>query len=228
MFSRRKTVSSRMGRALHPPQESECASGSHNSFPMTGLAGGWYQELKLRSSPGWKKPPQEALPSSTEIPWAGVMGGHHGALINHRTMMSTQCDTDMKQGKYSCRMCQAGLWCYCINAEVEPLPAILWLNLVTCVQGRLSEMEAGEHLGHFLAENVLKVAKKKSLHPLLGLLVRRVCWELLQLQHCLTQPWQSCDIRLQRACEPAPPLSHCRVSSIAMSHPSLAVPPLRV
>lgn len=50
MFSYRRTVSSRVGRALHPPRESELAAGSHNSFPMTALAGGWCQELLLASA----------------------------------------------------------------------------------------------------------------------------------------------------------------------------------
>jgi len=49
------------------------------------------QLLKLSCSPCWTKPPQEVLSSPTEIAWAGVMGGHHGVLINHRTMMSPQC-----------------------------------------------------------------------------------------------------------------------------------------
>lgn len=32
------------------------------------------QLLKQSSSPRWRKPPQEFLPSPTEIPWSGVMG----------------------------------------------------------------------------------------------------------------------------------------------------------
>lgn len=76
-------------------------------------------------------------------------------------------------------------------------------------------------MGQFLAENVLKDAKKKSLHLLSGLLVRRVLGGS-------PAPPLPCDVRLQLDCKPAPPLSHCLASSTAVSHPSLAVPLLRV
>lgn len=110
--------------------------------------------------------------------------------------MNPQCDTYMKQGKYSVRCVRTGicsrLWCYHIKAGIEPLPAIPRLSLITHVEGRISQMEAGKHFGHFLAENVLKAAKKKSLHPLLGLLVRRACWEPSSLAAACIHPPALC------------------------------------
>lgn len=83
------------------------------------------------------------------------MSEHCGAFINPRTMMSPQCDTDVNKVNAVVRCVRPGicsrLYCYCLKAEVEASLATPGLSLVTCVQRRLSQMEAGEHMGQFLA-----------------------------------------------------------------------------